>query len=101
VSPKENNRPIGGESLFITNLEYTFPFPKLESFKGAIFVDAGDVSKDSYHFFKSKDFVVSVGPGIKINTPIGPVAFYYGLPIFHRDTEDKNGRFEFSLSRSF
>jgi hypothetical protein len=29
------------------------------------------------------------------------LAFYYGLPIANKDTEDKNGRFEFSLSRSF
>ncbi len=101
VSPKENNRPIGGETLLITNLEYTFPLPRLESFKGAIFIDAGEVTKDSYHFFKSGEFVVSLGPGVKVNTPIGPLAFYYGLPIVNRDTEDRNGRFEFSLSRSF
>ena len=101
VSPKEDNRPIGGQTLFLTSLEYTFPIPILDNFKGAVFIDAGQVASDSYHFFGSNDFVVSIGPGVKINTPIGPVAFYYGLPIFNRDTEDRNGRFEFSLSRSF
>ncbi|MBI4388088.1 MAG: outer membrane protein assembly factor BamA [Candidatus Omnitrophica bacterium] len=101
VSPKENDRPIGGETLLITNLELTFPFPYLESFKGAFFIDAGEVNMDSYDFFDTGEFIVSVGPGVKINTPIGPVAFYYGLPILNRDTEDANGRFEFSLSRSF
>lgn len=101
VSPKENNRPIGGESLFITSIEYTFPIPILDNFKGAVFIDAGQVGNKSYDFFTSDDFVVSIGPGLKINTPIGPLAFYYGLPIFNRDTEDENGRFEFSLSRSF
>jgi outer membrane protein insertion porin family len=101
VSPKVNDRPVGGETLFLTNLEYTFPLPALEAFKGAVFVDAGEVTEDSYDFFESRSFVIALGPGIKINTPIGPVAFYYGLPILHRDSEDKNGRFEFSLSRSF
>lgn len=101
VSPKEDNRPIGGESLLISSVEYTFPIPIMDNFKGAFFIDAGQVSENSYDFFSSNDFVVSIGPGVKINTPIGPVAFYYGLPIFNRDTEDENGRFEFSLSRSF
>lgn len=101
VSPKEDNRPIGGETLFITSMEYTFPLPYLESFKGSCFTDIGQVSRDSYDFSEFGDFIVSIGPGIKVNTPIGPLAFYYGFPIFNQDTEDKNGRFEFSLSRSF
>jgi outer membrane protein insertion porin family len=42
-----------------------------------------------------------VGPGIKVKTPVGPLAFYYGLPIANKDTEDSNGRFEFSLSHGF
>ena len=86
--------------MIITNLEYTFPFPYLEALKGAIFVDAGNILKDSYNF-DFGNFQVSVGPGIKVKTPLGPFALYYGFPIFNRDTEDKNGRFEFSLSRGF
>lgn len=101
VSPKIDNRPIGGETLLLTSLEYTVPFPILDNFKGAFFIDAGEINEDSYDFFNFDDFIVSVGPGIKVNTPIGPIAFYYGLPVLNRDTEDSNGRFEFSLSRSF
>ncbi|HTL48184.1 MAG TPA: outer membrane protein assembly factor BamA [Verrucomicrobiae bacterium] len=100
VGPLEAGDAVGGESLAIVNLEYTFPILKLDSFRGAIFVDAGQVSEDAYKF----DFgetAISIGPGIKIKTPVGPVAFYYGFPIANRDTEDKNGRFEFSLSRGF
>jgi outer membrane protein insertion porin family len=44
---------------------------------------------------------MSVGPGIKIKTPIGPIAFYYGLPIANRDSKDKNGKFEFAFGRGF
>jgi outer membrane protein insertion porin family len=86
--------------MVIINLEYTFPIPYLENFKGAVFADFGDVERDSYKIDLG-EFRVSVGPGLKINTPVGPLAFYYGLPIVNRDTEDENGRFEFSLSRSF
>jgi outer membrane protein insertion porin family len=100
VGPKEAGDAIGGKTLAIANLEYTVPFPYLEAFKGAFFVDAGHINRRSYRLSFS-DISLSIGPGIKIKTPLGPMAFYYGLPIANRDTEDRNGRFEFSLSRGF
>ncbi|MBI3306510.1 MAG: outer membrane protein assembly factor BamA [Candidatus Omnitrophica bacterium] len=100
VGPKESGNSIGGETIAILNLEYTFPVPYLDAFRGAVFIDAGEVNRNPYRLNFS-DFAVSVGPGIKIKTPIGPVAFYYGYPIANRDTENRNGRFEFSLSRGF
>lgn len=100
VGPLESGDAVGGQSLGIVNLEYTFAVPKLDAFRGAAFVDAGFVNEDSYDFGIS-NMAVSVGPGVKIKTPIGPVALYYGLPIANRDSEDENGRFEFSLSRGF
>ena len=100
VGPIEGGDAVGGNTMVIVNLEYTFPIPYLENFKGAVFVDVGDVEKKSYRV-DFGEFRVSIGPGIKINTPLGPIAFYYGLPIVNRDTKNRNGRFEFSLSRSF
>ncbi|MBP9865598.1 MAG: outer membrane protein assembly factor BamA [Candidatus Omnitrophica bacterium] len=100
ISPLENNSPVGGQTLAVTNLEYTFPIPKIDLLKGAAFVDAGQVNPDFFRLGFS-DFAVSVGPGLKVKTPLGPVVFYYGLPVFNKDTEDENGRFEFSLSRGF
>ena len=85
VGPKEAGDAIGGETIAITNLEYTFPVPYLDAFRGAAFIDAGHVNPESYRM-SFGDFSVSVGPGIKIKTPIGPVAFYYGYPIANRDT---------------
>ncbi len=100
VGPKESGDAIGGETLAIGNIEYTFPIPKLDAFRGAVFVDAGHVNPDAYHL-DFGDFAISVGPGIKIKTPIGPIALYYGYPIANKDSESENGRFEFSLSRGF
>lgn len=100
VGPIEGGNAVGGETLALLSLEYTFPIPHLDAFRGSLFIDTGHVNRDSYKIDGS-GFAVSVGPGIKIKTPIGPVAFYYGLPIANRDTEDRNGRFEFSLSRGF
>lgn len=100
VGPIEAGDAIGGETLALANLEYTFPIPKLEAFRLAGFFDIGHVNPDSYSIDFS-EFALSTGPGIKIKTPIGPVAFYYGFPIANRDVEDRNGKFEFSLSRGF
>lgn len=100
VSPKEDDEPIGGQTMAIVNIDYSFPLPWLDMFRGVVFIDAGFVNPDSYDFSFS-DAAVSIGPGLKVKTPIGPLAFYYGIPIANRDTKDRNGRFEFSLSRSF
>jgi len=100
VGPKDGGEASGGQTMAIVNLDYTFPLPFLDAFRGVVFVDAGNVEKDSYNIDFGK-IAVSVGPGIKVKTPIGPLAFYYGLPVANRDTKNRNGRFEFSLSRSF
>lgn len=100
VGPIEAGDAVGGNTLVLTSLEYTFPIPYLDIIKGAMFVDIGQVHEDSYKIKFSK-FAISVGPGIKVKTPIGPLAFYYGLPIANKDDKDRNGRFEFSLSHGF
>lgn len=100
VSPKENGTPVGGQTLALVNIDYSFGLPWLDMFRGVAFVDTGIVNSGSYDFSFS-DVVLSVGPGIKVKTPIGPLAFYYGFPLAGRDTKDRNGKFEFSLSRSF
>jgi len=101
VGPIEAGDAIGGQTIAVWNIEYTFPLPYLEeAFRGAFFIDTGHVNEDAYKI-EPGDFAVSVGPGVKVKTPIGPLAFYYGLPIANKDTEDENGRFEFSLSRGF
>ncbi len=100
VGPQEDGEAVGGQTMAIFNLDYSFPLPWLDAFRGVVFIDAGNVSSDSYNIDFGK-FSLSTGPGIKVKTPIGPLAFYYGIPIANRDTKDRNGRFEFSLSRSF
>lgn len=100
VGPLEAGDAIGGQTMNIWNLEYTVPVPRLDAFRFALFTDMGHINRDAYDI-NFGDYAVSIGPGIKIKTPLGPVAFYYGFPIANRDTEDKNGRFEFSLSRGF
>jgi len=98
VGPKGGGDPIGGETLILSSIEYIFPI--IENFKGVAFVDVGHVNADFFDI-EFSDFAVSVGPGLRINTPLGPVTFYYGYPVANEDDKDKNGRFEFNLSRGF
>ena len=98
VGPKGGGDPIGGETLVLSSIEYIFPI--IENFKGVAFVDVGHVNTDFFDI-EFSDFAVSIGPGLRINTPLGPVTFYYGYPVANADDEDEYGRFEFNLSRGF
>jgi len=100
VGPIENGNAVGGQTMTVFNLDYTFPVPFLEIMRGVAFIDVGNVNRESFKLDFS-GFATSVGPGIKVKTPLGPIALYYGYPIFNKDTKDENGRFEFSLSRGF
>lgn len=100
VGPIENGNAVGGQTMAVANLDYTFPVPFLDIMRGVVFVDVGNVNRDSYKL-NFGEFSTSVGPGIKVKTPLGPIALYYGYPVFNKDTKNENGRFEFSLSRGF
>jgi len=87
---------IGGESLFVGNLEYTFPL--VEFIKAALFFDTGGVWKKAKDLGKG-DFKSSVGLGLRVKTPLGPVRLDYGYP-FNKEPgeEEKKPRFHFSMS---
>ena len=101
--------PLGGASMLIGNIEYTYP---LFSFlKVAAFYDVGNVwdklgnlgsSKDS-NGINSGGFKSDVGLGLRINTPIGPIMLDYGIPMNKQsgETSRKSGRFNFSASHGF
>jgi outer membrane protein insertion porin family len=92
--------PLGGESMLIGNIEYTYP---LFSFlKVATFYDAGNVwpkiGKIGSGGFKS-----GAGFGVRIKTPVGPIMLDYGIPFNKEPDEDSKGggKFHFSMSHGF
>jgi len=97
---KDSKDPLGGESMFVGNIEYLYP---LFSFlKLATFYDLGNVwSKASK--FGSGGLKSGIGLGVRIKTPIGPIMLDYGVPLNKESGEDdkKNGRFHFSMSQGF
>jgi len=96
VGPKYpgTDDPKGGESMLIGNVEYIFPI--IENFRGAVFYDVGNVWEEIGDFGQG-GYESSIGTGIRIKTPIGPVKLDYGYPL----SEDSNGRFHFSMGRTF
>lgn len=71
-------RPLGGFSLWEASMEIRFPI--VEPLSGTIFVDSSDVSTEiAYVAFGSPH--LSVGPGLRYNTPIGPIRLDVGYRI--------------------
>lgn len=93
------NNPIGGNTLFLGNVEYTYPIA--DFLKLATFFDTGNVWWKTSDFF-SKSLKSSVGLGIRVKTPIGPVSLDYGWPLDKEPGSNKQkGRFHFNVSRGF
>jgi len=94
-----NSDPIGGESIFVANIEYTIPLIKF--IKIATFFDAGNVWADSGDL-GSGDFKSGMGLGLRVKTPVGPINLDYGYPLNDEPgEEERSGKFYFSISRGF
>ena len=92
--------PLGGESMLIGNIEYTYPL--LGFLKVAAFFDSGNVW-EKMNDIGSGGFKSGFGLGLRIKTPIGPIMLDYGIPLNKEPGEDtkSSGRFHFSASHGF
>lgn len=71
--------PLGGKSLFESNLEFRFPIYSIVY--GVTFLDFGNVWETELTY-KINDLRYSPGLGIRIKTPIGPIRFDVAIPVF-------------------
>jgi outer membrane protein insertion porin family len=92
--------PLGGDATFIGNIEYVYPL--LDFLKVVAFYDTGNVWK-KINDFDTGDLYSGVGFGIRMKTPIGPIAVDYGIPLDVQpgETRKSSGKVHFSMSRSF
>jgi outer membrane protein insertion porin family len=69
------NNPIGGRVLFVVNNELRFPL--FWRFGGAVFSDTGNVFR-RFRDFKFENMTETVGLGLRLQTPVGPVRVDFG-----------------------
>lgn len=96
LGPKRpSGTPIGGKSVFESNLEARYHL--FWRISGVAFIDAGNVWNNSYEY-KFNELSYAVGPGIRVDTPIGPVRFDVGFPVWN---EKKSPQFFISVGQAF
>lgn len=102
VGPIEDvsKNPLGGKSLLIGNIEYTYPL--FDFLRVGCFYDVGNVWS-RVGDIGSGGLKSGVGFGVQIKTPIGPIRLDYGIPLNKQPGEDKrkSGRIHFSMGSMF
>ncbi|MDD5432809.1 MAG: outer membrane protein assembly factor BamA [Candidatus Omnitrophica bacterium] len=100
--------PLGGQSMLVGNIEYTYPllnFLKVAGFYdvGNVWSRLGDIGTKRDTSTNTGGFKSGIGLGIRVKTPLGPMRLDYGIPMAKAPGEDKksNGRFHFSASHDF
>lgn len=96
LGPKrESGTPLGGSSILETSFEVRFPlFWRLSA---VAFVDAGNTWREEYTY-RLNELAYAVGPGLRIETPIGPIRFDVGFPVWN---DKKTPQFFISVGQAF
>ena len=96
LGPKrESGTPLGGKSIFETNIEVRHPLFWRISL--VAFIEGGNVWEESYHY-ELNNLSYAAGSGIRVETPIGPVRFDVGFPVWN---QKKNPEFFISVGQAF
>lgn len=85
----------GGDLALNPRAELRFPLGAGSVLQGGVFLDAGNLWADPASF---NPFALryAAGAGLRVATPIGPLALDYGINLIRRDWEDF-GAFHFSI----
>ncbi len=79
------------------NPRVEFRFPIYGAFDGAIFADFGNLwVNPTYIFDHTLSLRADIGPGIRLQTPVGPLVLDYGINVTRRSYEDL-GTFHFAI----
>lgn len=105
ISPLIGGLPIGGLSMLAVSEELR---ATLQGKLGAVlFIDAGNVWADSFGF-NLRDLLYAVGPGLRYQTPIGPIRFDVGYQLnpipdllVNGAPQTRRFRLHFSIGQAF
>lgn len=106
VSPlSEGGTPLGGKTFANFSAEVRVPIWK--NLSGVLFADAGNVWTDPWDF-NVNDLRYDIGPGVRYNTPIGPIRVDFGYQLnpipgllVDGKPETRHYRFHFSIGQAF
>ena len=96
LGPKrESGTPLGGNSVVEANVEARYHlFWRLST---VLFVEGGNVWTESYNY-QLGDLNYAVGTGLRVDTPIGPVRFDVGFPVWN---QKRSTQFFISVGQAF
>ena len=105
VGPLAGGLPVGGNSLVSFSSEMRAPLPgKLGA---VLFLDGGNVWADSFGM-NLRDLHYAVGPGLRYQTPIGPLRFDVGYQLnpepgllVNGQPQQRRWRMHFSVGQAF
>lgn len=86
---------IGGNKMFLLNLELQFPIAEEMGLTGLVFFDTGNAFAEN-ESMNPADFRLSTGAGVQWFSPFGPILVVLGFPLDRIEDEDA-AVFEFSL----
>jgi outer membrane protein insertion porin family/translocation and assembly module TamA len=105
VSPLGGGLPVGGNSMLAFSSELRRALRG--SLGGVLFLDGGNVWTNSGGY-KLNDLRYAIGPGLRYQTPIGPVRFDLGYQlnpisglIVNGQPEQRRWRIHFSIGQAF
>ena len=105
ISPLSDGLPIGGNSMIAFSEELRATLRG--NFGGVLFLDAGNVWADSFGF-KLGELRYAIGPGLRYQTPVGPIRFDFGYQLNPTPELFVNGgpqrrrfRLHFSIGQAF
>jgi len=97
IGPRINDNPIGGRTLVEMSVELRHPVR--DHFTGVVFLDAGQVTLDSYDF-PLDDLRYGTGFGVRYDSRVGPISFDLGFPV-QPTGDDQHWQVHVSLGSTF
>jgi len=101
ISPEaiDTGDRVGGETMFVANLEYRFPLVQEQGVGGVVFFDIGNVWSNEVgvqNFGLKKSF----GAGVRWYSPMGPLRVEWAK-IIDQQPEDVSAAFNFNMGGEF
>jgi outer membrane protein insertion porin family len=101
ISPRaiDTGDRVGGETMFVANVEYRFPLVQEQGVGGVVFVDIGNVWSNEVGV-QNFDIKKSFGAGIRWYSPVGPLRVEWAK-IIDEQPEDEAAVFNFNVGGEF